>query len=124
MKILNNMWRFTDTDADISDSLAYKTMLYAESGDLDNFKKSYKELSKQSFGASYLCEGYYKLMGYTFDFKPFLKRFLVKEKYDDCYRVYYALNKTNLYDYYFISKSRIEDIIEDTRCVIIDRIRG
>ena len=32
MKVLNNLWKFTDTDKDISDSLAYKCLEVAESG--------------------------------------------------------------------------------------------
>ena len=77
MKVLENMWKFTDTDKDISDSLAYKTLEYAENGDVKNFKKNFKELSKQYFGAEYLKVGSYRLLGWQFDFKPFLRKFLV-----------------------------------------------
>jgi hypothetical protein len=115
MKVLENMWRFTDTDKDISDSLAYKTLEYAENGDLKNFKKNYKELSKQYFGAEYLKMGGYRLLGWQFDFRPFLKRFLVREKYESVYRVYYALNRTNIYDNVYVSRNNIIDVIEDNR---------
>ena len=115
MKFLNNMWRFTDTNADVSDSNVYKTMELAENGDVKGFKKAYKELSKSSFGADCLQKGYYRLMGYEFDFRPFLKRFLVKEKYESVYRVVYALNKTNIFDNFYIKRSSIIDVLEDTR---------
>lgn len=119
MKILNNMYKFTDTNADISDSLAYKTLEVAENGDYKEFKKLYKELSKQQFGASYLSVGLYRLMGYELDFRPFLKRFLVRRKYDSDYTVVYALNKTNIFDNFYISKSSVTDILEDTRHKIL-----
>lgn len=115
MEILNNMYKFTDTNADISDSLVYKTLEVAEKGNYKEFKKLYKELSKQGFCAEYLKVGTYKLMGYEFDFKPFLKRFLVRGKYDSNYTVVYALNKTNIFDNFYISKSSVTDILEDTR---------
>lgn len=115
MEILNNMYKFTDTEKDISDSLVYKTLKVAESGNYKEFKKLYKELSKQMFGAEYLEVGTYKLMGYEFDFTPFLKRFLVRRKYDTEYHVVYALNKTNIFDNFYISRSQVDDILEDTR---------
>lgn len=115
MKILDNMWRFTDTDKDISDSLAYKTLELAENGNMKDFKKSYKELSKQMFGADYLKGGTYRLQGWQLDFRPYLRRFLVKEKYESVYRVYYALNKTNIFDNMYMSRSRVLDILEDER---------
>ena len=90
MKILNNMYKFTDTDADVSNSLVYKVMKVAENGNYNEFKKLYKELLKGSCGSS-LEKGIYKLMGYEFDFKPFLKRFLVKYKYNEYYNVVYAI---------------------------------
>lgn len=120
MKILNNMYKFTDTDADISNSLVYKTLEVAESGNYKEFKKLYKELSKQGTCAEYLKVGTYKLMGYEFDFKPFLKRFLVRGKYDNDYTVVYALNKTNIFDNFYISKSSVTDILEDTRHKIFE----
>lgn len=115
MKILNNMWKFTDTDKDISDSLAYKTLELAENGNMKEFKKSYKELSKQMVGADYLKSGTYRLQGWQLDFRPFLKRFLVRNKYEEVYRVYYALNKTNIFDNMYMSRSQAIDIIEDNR---------
>lgn len=115
MKILNNMYKFTDTKEDISNSLVYKALESAESGNYKEFKKLYKELSKQQFGADYLKVGQYKLMGYEFDFKPFLKKFLVRNKYDNNYTIVYALNKTNIFDNFYISKSSIVDVLEDTR---------
>lgn len=119
MEILNNMYKFTDTDADVSGSLAYKTLKVAESGNYNEFKKMYKELSKQGFGAEYLKVGTYKLMGYEFDFTPFLKRFLIRDKYDGYYHVVFALNKTNIFDNLYISRSSVVDILEDTRHTVI-----
>lgn len=118
MKRLNNMWKFTDTDADISDSEVYKCMECAENGDVKKFKELYKELCKGSFGAEYLAVGKYKLMGYEFDFTPFLKRFLVRYKCDRYYEVRYALNKTNLFDNIYTTKSNVIDILEDTRHIM------
>lgn len=118
MEILNNMYKFTDTDKDVSDSLAYKTLQVAENGNYNEFKKLYKELSKQSFGADYLQIGTYRLLGYEFDFTPFLKRFLVRRKCDNHYVVIYALNKTNIFDNFYISKSEVVDVLEDTRHII------
>ena len=115
MEILNNMYKFTDTNADISDSLAYKTLEVAEKENYKKFKKLYKELSKHQFGASYLSVGLYRLMGYELDFKPFLKKFLIRSKYDNTYTIVYALNKTNIFDNFYISKSSIIDVLEDTR---------
>lgn len=119
MEILNNMYKFTDTNSDVSDSLAYKTLKVAESGNYNEFKRLYKELSKQMFCAEYLKVGTYKLMGYEFDFTPFLKRFLIRDKYDGYYHVVYALNKTNIFDNLYISKSCVVDILEDTRHTVI-----
>lgn len=115
MKILNNMYKFTDTNADISNSLAYKTLELAENGNYKEFKKLYKQLSKQQFGADYLTVGLYRLMGYELDFRPFLRKFLVRNKYDNNYTIFYALNKTNIYDNFYVSKSYIIDVLEDTR---------
>lgn len=115
MKILNNMYKFTDTNEDISNSLAYRTLEVAENGNYKEFKKLYKELSRQLFGADSLQKGYYRLMGYELDFKPFLKRFLVRGKYDSDYTVVYALNKTNIFDNLYISRNYVVDVLEDTR---------
>ena len=42
-------------------------------------------------------------------------RFLVRFRYENKYDIIYALNKTNIYDYAFISKYNIVDVIEDIR---------
>lgn len=118
MKVLNNLWKFTDTDKDISDSLAYKCLEIAENGNYKEFKKMYKELSKQYFGADYLRFGKYRLQGYEFDFTPFLKRFLIRYNGESNYSVVFALNKTNIFDNMYISRSQINDIIEDTRHIV------
>jgi len=113
MELLKNMYKFTNTDADISGSAAYKTLKLAEDGNLKEFKKFYKKLSDSSFGSSDLSmHGIYKLMGYNLNFKPFLKKFLVKYKYNNYYIIIYALNKNNIFDYFYISRSQIDDIIE------------
>ena len=119
MKVLNNLWKFTDTDKDISDSLAYKCLEVAESGNYKEFKKMYKELSKQYFGADYLRFGKYRLQGYQFDFTPFLKRFLIRYNGESSYSAVFALNKTNIFDNMYISRSQINDIIEDTRHIVV-----
>lgn len=119
MEILNNMYRFTDTNKDISNSLAYKTLKVAEKGNYKEFKKLYKELSKHQSEASYLSVGLYRLMGYELDFRQYLKKFLIKKKYEDKYSVVYALNKTNIFDNFYINKSSIVDILEDTRHKIL-----
>lgn len=118
MKVLNNLWKFTDTDKDISDSLAYKCLEVAESGNYKEFKKMYKELSKQYFGAYELQKGSYRLQGYQFDFTSFLKRFLIRYNGESSYSVVFALNKTNIFDNMYISRSQINDIIEDTRHIV------
>lgn len=118
MKVLNNLWKFTDTDKDISDSLAYKCLEVAENGNYKEFKKMYKELSKQYFGAYELQKGTYRLQGYQFDFTPFLKRFLIRYNGESSYSVVFALNKTNIFDNMYISRSQINDIIEDTRHIV------
>lgn len=118
MKVLNNLWKFTDTDKDISDSLAYKCLEVAENGNYREFKKMYKELSKQYFGAYELQKGSYRLQGYQFDFTPFLKRFLIRYNGESSYSVVFALNKTNIFDNMYISRSQINDIIEDTRHIV------
>lgn len=115
MKVLNNIRKFTQTDSDISDSKVYKCMECAENGDVKEFKRLYKELCSSSFGAEYLKKGKYRLMGYEFDFTCFLKRFLVRNKYETTYEVVYALNKTNIFDNFYMSRSQYVDIIEDTR---------
>lgn len=120
MKILNNMYKFTNTDADVSNSLVYKVMKVAENGDYNEFKKLYKELLKSSYNSS-LEKGIYKLMGYEFDFTPFLKRFLVKYKYNEYYNVVYAINKTNIFDNVYISKSQVVDVLEDVRHVPVKK---
>lgn len=115
MKMLKNMYKFTNTDADVSDSLVYKCLENAENGNVKEFKRLFKELSKQFFGADYLPQGRYRLLGYEFVFTKFLKRFLVKFDYGDTYKVRFALNKTNIYDNMYVKKSEIKDILEDTR---------
>lgn len=114
MKILKNMWKFTDTDADISDSKLYKCMESIENGNKKEFKKLYSELSKGKYFSDF-TNGKYRLMGYIFDFTPYLKRFLVRFKYDNNYTIIYALNKNNIYNNMYISKYNIIDILEDTR---------
>ena len=118
MKVLNNLWKFTDTDKDISDSLAYKCLEVAESGNYKEFKKMYKELSRQYFEAYELQKGSYRVQGYQFDFTPFLKRFLIRYNGESSYSVVFALNKTNIFDNMYISRSQINDIIEDTRHIV------
>lgn len=119
MEILNNMYKFTDTDADVSGSMAYKTLKLAESGNYNEFKKMYKKLSRGCVGVDDLRVGTYKVGGYEFDFTPFLKRFLIRDKYDGYYHVVYALNKTNIFDNLYISKSCVVDVLEDTRHTVI-----
>lgn len=115
MKMLENMYKFTDTDKDVSESKVYKCMESIENGDTKEFKRLYKELSQESGNSYNLQKGYYLLLGYKFDFTPFLKRFLVRFRYNDTYNIIYALNKTNLYNYFSISKYNIIDVLEDTR---------
>ena len=79
----------------------------------------YKELSKQYFGAYELQKGSYRLQGYQFDFTPFLKRFLIRYNGENSYSVVFALNKTNIFDNMYISRSQINDIIEDVRHNVI-----
>lgn len=124
MKSLNNMWKFTDTNADISDSLVYKCMECAENKNIKEFKRLYKELSKQSSSADYLRFGRYKLMGYEFDFTPFLRRFLVRDKFSNDYEIRFALNKTNLFDNIYMNRSQVIDILEDTRHKTLFELRG
>ena len=118
VKVLDNMWKFTDTDVDISDSDVFKCMELAENGNYKEFKKLYKKLSKGSCGMDLLQYGRYKLMGYEFDFTPFLRRFLVRFKYDNDYKIRYALNKTNLFDNIYCTRSQVIDILEDTRHIV------
>lgn len=116
MKILNNMYKFTDTDADITNSKVYKCMQAAQDGNIKEFKKIYKELCKSSFQADTLQQGYYKLMGYQFNFRPYLKKFLVAFRYNNNnYSVIYAINKSNIYDNFYISRYNVIDILEDNR---------
>lgn len=122
MKILNNMYKFTDTNSDISNSLVYETMRVAENGDYKEFKRLYKQLLRSIHCVSSLEKGTYRLMGYEFNFKPFLKRFLIRYKYDNDYKVVYAINKTNIFDNSYISKNQVDDILEDTRHVPIKEV--
>lgn len=115
MKMLENMWKFTDTDKDVSDSKVYKCMESIENGNTKEFKRLYKELSKEMSNGYNLQKGYYLLLGYKFDFKPFLRRFLVRFRYGNNYSVIYALNKSNILDYMGICRYNIIDILEDTR---------
>ncbi len=50
MEILNNMYKFTDTNADISDSLAYKTLEVAEKENIKNLKNYTKNLANINLG--------------------------------------------------------------------------
>lgn len=122
MKILNNMYKFTDTNSDISNSLVYETMRVAENGDYKEFKRLYKQLLRGIHCITDLEKGTYRLMGYEFNFKPFLKRFLIRYKYDNDYKVVYAINKTNIFDNFYISKNQVDDILEDTRHVPIKEV--
>ena len=119
--MLNNMYKFTNTDADVTESNAYKCLKNAENGNFKEFKKLYKELCQSSFGAINLQKGFYKLQGYKFSFIPFLKRFLVKFRNEEIYRVIYAINKTNIYDNFYIKKYDVIDVIEDTRKEVLKK---
>ena len=46
MNKLKNMFAFTSTNADISDSVAYKCLESAEKGDIRDFKRLYKQTRK------------------------------------------------------------------------------
>lgn len=122
MKMLNNMYKFTNTEADVTESKAYNCLKNAENGNFKEFKKLYKELCQSSLGASDLQKGFYKLQGYEFSFIPFLKRFLVKFRNEDVYRVIYAINKTNIYDNFYIKKYDVVDVIEDTRKEVLNNV--
>ena len=127
MKMLKNMWKITDTNVDVTESKVYKCLESAENGNFKEFKKLYKELCKSSFGANYLQKGFYRLQGYEFSFISFLRRFLVKFRNDNVYQVIYAINKTNIFDNFYITKYNVDDIIEDTRKETItkkDMIKG
>ncbi len=118
MKVLDNLFKFTDTNADISDSLAYQCLDMAENGNYKEFKRLYKELSRQQYGANNLKLGTYLLLGWEFDFRPFLKRFLIRFNGENTYSVVYALNKTNIFDNLYLKRSQVNDIIEDTRHIV------
>ena len=45
-----------------------------------------------------------------------LKRFLIRYNGENNYSVVYALNKTNIFDNMYISRSQINDIIESMLC--------
>ena len=119
MEILNNMYKFTDTDSDVSGSWAYKTLKLAEEGNYKEFKKMYKDMCKTSVYADKLQVGIARVGGYEFDFTPFLKRFLIRDKYDGYYHVIFALNKTNIFDNLYISRSSVVDILDDTRHTVL-----
>ena len=112
MEILKNMYKFTNTNKDITESKVYQTMKAANEGNTKEFKKLYKELSKSSFGAEYLKKGKYRLLGYEFNFQPYLKKYLVNFRYENDYKIIYALNKSNITDYCYIAKYQIMDIVE------------
>ena len=104
-------YKFTDTNKkieDLKDSQIYIAIEQAENGNL----KLLKELYKSSFGCDNLLKGYYKLLGWKFDIKKYCKRFLIKYKNSDIFHEYYAPNKTTLYNAFYITKSRIAEIIE------------
>lgn len=113
------IYKFTDTDKNINDlidSKAYKCLEYAMNGYNIEFKKLYNDLCKSSFNADNLQKGIYKLQGYIFDFRKFLKVYLVNFKYEGVYHKIYAINKTNLYNNFYINKNNINDIIEVPEC--------
>lgn len=112
MEILKNMYKFTNTNQNIEDSKVYKCMKAANEGKIKEFKKLYKELSQGSFGAEYLKKGKYRLLGYEFNFQPYLKKYLVNFRYKNDYEVIYALNKSNITDNCHITKYSIVDIVE------------
>lgn len=112
MEMLKNMYKFTETDANIETSKVYQCMKVANEGNYKEFKKLYKELSQGSFGAEYLKKGKYRLMGYEFNFQSYLKKFLVNFRYTNNYEVIYALNKSSIADYFYITKYSIVDVIE------------
>jgi hypothetical protein len=64
----------------------------------------------RSYGISnydLISHGYYKLMGYLYDFKPYLKRFIYKQY--GSWQEAYAPNKTTLRKVIY---GRIDEIIE------------
>ena len=115
MKILQNMHAFVSSPSDdVSSSIAYKCLFNIENGNIKEFKKYYKLLQKgiESYD---LQKGKYYVGGYCFNFKPYLKRFLVQFRYCDNYEVIYCINKSNIFNFNYISKYNIIDIIEDNR---------
>lgn len=75
-----------------SETAKEKPILEAETVE-EFLKKNY--LSRYSFGNDNLRRfGVYKEKGWEFDFKPFLKKYLVKQY--DSWQEYYAPNKTLL----------------------------
>lgn len=105
-------FKFTDTDVkleELKDSLIYKAV---EQADKTGKTKLLSDLYKSSFGADNLHKGFYRLRGWHFNIKKYCKRYLIRFKYDDCYREYFAPNKTTLYNSFYITKSQIREIIE------------
>ena len=73
----------------------------------DNEKYSFNEIG--STGYLYK-DGYYEVMGWKYDFKPYMKRFLVNLKYYGWVE-FYALSKMQIRETTY-SKSHILEIIE------------
>lgn len=79
----------------LKDSKIYKAIEEAEKGN----KKLLKEMFIYcSFGVDHLLKGYYLLQGFKFFTSQYCKKYLIKYKYDDVYREYYAPDKTSLYN--------------------------
>ncbi len=107
--IENYIYKFTDTNVSIEDlkeSDYYKMLENCLNGDF----KMLKEKSTSYWYMDLARNGYLKLQGYVFRFKPFLKKYLVQHRYENHYNIYYAYNKTCLYK--LLGRYNIIDIVE------------
>src|SRR5574344_1413648 len=91
----------------LKSSKIYKAVTAADNGDLSLLKDMYQECC---CGHECLEKGFYLLSGWKFDISEFCKSYLVKFKYDTCWREYKAPNKTCLYR--IIGKRYISEICE------------
>ena len=93
---LENVRKFVENACelgDLKDSKVFKCLYCAEMSvkDIENakeyareFKKLYNELSASNFGADNLLDnGIYKLMGWVFDFRKFLKVYYIQYKFEN-----------------------------------------
>ena len=97
---MKNVYKFVNWEIppleELADTFAYKIM-----EKLNNNEKLTREEKNDlccrfnDLCCGFVCNGLVRIQGWCFNFRPYLKYFVAKDKYGD-WREYYAFDKTSL----------------------------